>query len=221
MARLEAKSRSETGTRKARTMRQEGKIPAVIYGHGIEAQPITLNTHEVELAILHGERFLEVDLDGKKQNALIKEVQYDTFGQDILHVDLARVSLHERVEVTVPIELRGTPAGVNEGGVLQQIAAEVGVECEVSAIPEEITVSVTEMNIGDSLSMKDLPLPAKTKLTDDPESVVCTVSIVTEEELPEEEEAAEEAAEPEVIGEKPEEEQPEGEEGEQPAGEEQ
>ncbi len=211
MARLKAKSRSETGTRRARVLRSGGKIPAVIYGHGIEAQPITLDAHEVELAVMHGERFLEVVLDGKKQNALIKEVQYDTFGQDILHVDLARVSLHERVEVTVPIVLRGTPAGVNEGGVLQQIAAEVGVECEVSAIPEEITVPVTELNIGDSLSMGDLPLPENTKLTKDPEGVVCTVSVVAEKEEAPEEEAAEEAAEPEVIGAKPEEEKPEGE----------
>jgi len=201
MAVLRATKREAIGSRKVRRLRQQGLIPGVIYGHGQDAMPVTLSEHDVELALLHGERLLEVDLDGKKQNALIKDVQYDTYGQTVIHVDLARVNLDERVEVTVAIVLKGTPAGVTEeGGVLQQIAAEAKIECMVRAIPEEIDVPVGEMKVGDSLTMADLPLPDGAKLLEDPTAPVATVRLLAEEEAPpaEEEEAV---AEPEVIGE--------------------
>jgi large subunit ribosomal protein L25 len=206
MARLKATKREALGTRKVRPLREQGKIPAVVYGHGEAAVPLTLDEHEIELALMHGERLLELDVDGEKQNCLFKEVQYDTFGQEVLHVDLARVSLDERVEVSVPIELRGTPVGAEEGGVLQQLAAEVQIECLVTAIPEEIRVSVNDMKIDDVIYMRDLPLPDGVELLDEPDSIVCSVSVVAEEEVEEAEVAEETAAEPEVIGAKPEEE---------------
>ena len=210
MAMIKATKRGELGTRQVRRLRQKGLIPAVIYGHGEQTQPLTLNEHEVKLAILHGERLLEIDCDGKKENALIKDVQYDTFGQEVLHVDLTRVSLDERVEVTVPIVLKGTPTGVTEdGGMLQQTATEIRVECPVQAIPEEIVVMVTEMKVGDRLVMSELPMPDGARLLDDAEAAVAIVRMVAEEEVPPVEEEA--AAEPEVIGE------PKEAEGEQPA----
>lgn len=213
-AELKATRRSDTGTRKARALRKGGLIPAVIYGHGKECLSITLNEHEVKLAIQHGERLLEIDLDGRKEHTLIKEVQYDTFGHVVLHVDLTRVTLDQRVEVTVPIVLRGTPAGAADGGVLQLSASEVRVECLVTDIPEEIRLQVNELNIGDALHMSDLPLPAGSTLLDEPEATVCTVIVIAEEVEVPEEEAAEAPAEPEVIGEKKEEEGEQG-EGEQ------
>ena len=210
MAMIKATKRGELGTRQVRRLRQKGLIPAVIYGHGEQTQSLTLNEHEVKLAILHGERLLEIDCDGKKENALIKDVQYDTFGQEVLHVDLTRVSLDERVEVTVPIVLKGTPTGVTEdGGMLQQTATEIRVECPVQAIPEEIVVMVTEMKVGDRLAMSELPMPDGARLLDDAEAAVAIVRMVAEEEVPPVEEEA--AAEPEVIGE------PKEAEGEQPA----
>ena len=203
MAMLKAEKRSELGTRKIRKLRATGKIPAIIYGHGKDNVPITLNEHEVALAILHGERLLEVDIAGTKENVLIKDVQYDTFGQDVLHLDLTRVSLDERVEVTVRVVLRGTPAGAADGGMLQQVVSDVNIECLVTAIPEEIRASVTEMDIGDTIVASDLPLPEGAKLLDEPDTLICSVIVVAEaEEAPAEE--AEEAVttEPEVIGEK-------------------
>jgi len=200
MAVLRASKRTELGTHKVRALRKKGEIPGVMYGHGEPAVPITLNQHDLELAILHGERLLEVQLGKDKEHALIKEVQYDTFGHEVLHVDLARVSLDERVEVTVPILLRGTPAGAAEGGVLQQSAATVTVECLVTAIPEEIRVPVTHMKVGDLLYMRDLPLPEGAALLSEPETVVCSLSIVAEEVVPTPEEAAVAAAtEPELV----------------------
>jgi large subunit ribosomal protein L25 len=182
-----------------------------VYGHGEEPLAVTLSEHEVELALLHGERLLEVDVDGKKHNVLIKEVQYDTFGHEVLHVDLSRVALDERVEVTVPIVLRGTPAGVAEGGVLHQAGTQADIECLVTAIPEEIRVPVAAMNIGDAFYMRDLDLPEGAHLLSEPDALVCSVTVVAEEEeLPAEEEAP--AAEPQVVGE-----EAEAEEGEPPA----
>ena len=199
MARLKATKRDELGTHRVRRLRTQGLIPAIIYGHGKAAEPITLSEHDVKAAILHGERLLELDLAGTKQNVLIKDVQYDTFGQEVLHVDLARVELDERVEVTVPIVLRGTPAGADEGGVLRQIASEARIECLVRAIPEEIRVMVSGLNVGESIPMGDLELPEAARLLDQPDSPVCTVTLVAEEiEAPAEEEAP---AQPEVVGE--------------------
>ncbi|MDP7162294.1 MAG: 50S ribosomal protein L25 [Phycisphaerae bacterium] len=208
MAVLKATERTEIGTRKVRSLRREGLIPCIVYGHGKDAVPITLSRHDLETAIHHGERLLEIKLGGHNQNVLIKEVQQDTFGQEILHVDLTRVSLDERVRVTVPIVLRGTPAGLDQDGVLQQAAANLEIECRVNAIPDEIRVSVTHLNVGDSIHMKDLELPESAVLVSNGEVRVCSVSVLAEEEVAEEA-APEGTEEPEVIGEQKEAEAPE------------
>lgn len=205
MAVLKVSKREGLGTRQCRTLRKAGLIPGIIYGHKRPPEAVSLSHHDIEVALLHGERVLEVDVEGAEQNVMVKDVQYDTFGQQILHVDLARVSLDERVTVTVPIVLRGTPAGLEDGGVLQQAAAELSLECTVRSIPDEIRASVVDLKIGDSLLMKDLALPEGAVLQGDPESMVCNVTVVAEEveEAAPEEEAV--TAEPKVIGEQPEE----------------
>ncbi|MGC9454908.1 MAG: 50S ribosomal protein L25 [Phycisphaerae bacterium] len=212
MAKINANVREERGSRRARRLREQGLIPGIIYGHGADNMAVTISEHAVELALLHGERVLELDVDGQTQNVLIKDIQYDTFGQQVLHVDLARVDLDERVEVEVPILLRGTPA--DEEAVLQQTADTVTVECAVRSIPEEIEVRVNDLRGGDILQMKDLPLPEGVTLLDDPEDTVATMTYVSEEEVAPAEEGEEVAAEPEVIGREAEAE--EEEEGEQP-----
>ena len=206
MAVLKAKKRTEKGTHAARRLRKQGLIPGILYGHGEETLSLTFQSHEVELAVLHGERLLTIDVEGQSENALIKEIQYDTFGQDILHLDLTRVDLNERVEVTVPVVLRGTPAGLDEGGVLQQVTNDVNIECLVRSIPEEFRVMINELNVGDSLQLSDIELPEDAKLLDDPDTVLCSMNVVAEEEVAVAEEEGEGAGEPEVIGEKAEEE---------------
>ncbi len=207
MAVLKATKREEIGTRKVRRLRKQGLIPAVIYGHGEGTVSVTLNEHEVELAIQHGERLLELEFEGKMHNVLIKEVQWETYGQEVIHVDLARVDLDERVAVTIKIVLKGTPAGASEGGVLQQTASEVNIEVAVRSIPEEILVVINDMNVGDKLTLGDLPLPDGATLTGDAAAPVASVNVIAEEAEAEVAEEAEEgaAAQPEVIGEKPEE----------------
>ncbi len=215
MAKIKADQRAERGSRPARRLRDKGLIPGIVYGHGAENMPVTLSEHDVELALLHGERVLELAVGGKTQNVLVKDVQYDTFGQQILHVDLTRVDLDERVELQVPIVLRGTPA--DEEAVLQQTADVVTVECAVRSIPDEIEVRVNELRGGDVLEMKDLPLPDGVKLIDDPEETVATMTYVSEAEVAPAEEEEVEAPEPEVIGREEAEEAPEGAEAEDQA----
>jgi large subunit ribosomal protein L25 len=203
MALLKATVRTTTGTHKARALRVKKQIPGIIYGHGETPEPITLDQREVQQAVTHGERLMEIDLEGKTQNALVKAVQYDPFGNDVIHIDLARVNLDERVEVTVPVHLRGTPAGAIEGGVLQQTIAQVTIECMVRSIPEDIRATVDHMKVGDKLLVKDLPLPEGAKFLTDPEFLVASVTVIAEEVVEVTEEAV---ATPEVIGAKKEEE---------------
>jgi large subunit ribosomal protein L25 len=211
MVLLKVNRRQETGTRRVKPLRRKGLIPGVMYGHGKETVSLSLDKNDLAQALARGERLLELDLAGATQNVLIKEVQYDPFGQEILHIDLARVNLDELVEVTVPIVLRGIPAGAADGGVLQQIVAQVSIECMVRAIPDEIRVPVNEMKVGDVLRLRDLPLPQGAKLVGDPDIIVCTVTVIAEAEVaPAEVEKA--TAEPEVITERKPTEEEEGQE---------
>lgn len=203
MAVLQATQRTEVGSKRVRRVRKSGLIPAIIYGHGEAPQNISLPARELVKALQHGEHRLELNIEGQTQNVLVKEVQYDALQQDVLHVDLARVNLDERVKVTVPVILRGVAAGATEGGVLTQVSADVEIECTVRNIPDEIRVSIASMKIGDVLHLRDVPLPEGGKLVSDGETILATVSVVAEEEAAPVEAGA---ATPEVIGAKTEEE---------------
>jgi len=199
-----AKPRAELGSRANKRLRDQGLIPGVIYGHKEAVVPVTLPKKELAGHLNHGAHLFSVSLDGKNENVLIKEVQYDHLGIEILHVDFARVSLDEKVEVTVPLELKGTPAGEAEGGVLQQIVAELEIECLVTEIPNAIVHNVSEMKVDDVVHIKDIKLPAGVRALQDEDLVVAQVKTI-EEEAPAAG-AEGDTAEPEVIGRKPDEE---------------
>ena len=195
---LKAEKREHTGTSEARKLRKEGKVPGIVYGHNIEPVAVALNYHDLALEIQHHHRLLEVELEGQREKLLIKEVQRDHLGERIQHVDLARVSMDERVQVTVSVELRGTPVGAADGGVLEQLMGAVELECLVTSIPENIRMTVLEMQVGDTLTAKDLELPEGTKLITDPDSPVASVRVMAEE-VEEEVPTEEGEVEPEVI----------------------
>jgi len=198
---LKAEPRTATGTRAVRALRETGMLPAIIYGHGEDPEPVTLPAHEVEVALAHGARTVRLELKGKAGQYLIKEVQYDHLAEAPIHMDLARVDLNERVTVRVGIELRGVPKGASDGGVIDQHMADIEVECLVTDIPETLHPLVTELGLGESLFVKDLDLPEGVVPQSDPDERVATVKAVAA--APEEEEAEEGAAgdeaEPEVI----------------------
>lgn len=200
-ANVTAKPRSEMGSRANKRLRNAGHLPGVIYGHKEAVLPITLPKKTVVDHIKHGAHLFDLNLDGKSEKVLIKEVQYDHLGIEVIHVDFARVSLDEKVKVTVSLELKGTPKGEADGGVLQQIIAELDIECVVTDIPDIIRHNVTDMEKDSVLHIKDLKLPAGVKVLQDEDLIVATVKEIVESAAAE---AAEgESAEPELIGRKP------------------
>jgi large subunit ribosomal protein L25 len=132
---------------------------------------------------------------------LVKEVQYDHLGAEVIHVDFARVSLDEKVKVTVRIELKGTPKGEADGGVLQQVLPTLEIECLVTEIPDAIRHIVTELALNEVLHVRDLKLPPGVRAIQDPDLIVATVREIVEAAATEPAEG--EAAEPELIGRKP------------------
>ena len=197
---LKAQKRERTGTRVTRKLRTQGKIPAIIYGHQKTPVAVQFDAHDLSLELQHHHHLLEVSLKGRRQRCLVKDVQYDYLGESIIHVDLARVSLDERVQVTVSVELRGAPAGVSAGGVLDQLLSEVELECLVTNIPENIRVRIGDLQINQTLTAGEIELPEGVKLITEPDTPVAAVRVVAEEAEEEAQEAAAEAeAEPEVI----------------------
>lgn len=180
-------------------MRKEGKIPAVLYGHGQECLSLSVATADLAAALRHGAHVVELG-GAVKQSALIRELQWNTWGTEVLHVDFSRVSADETVEVTVPIELRGEAPGVKVGGVIEQLLHEIDVECKATDIPDRIKVNVNHLEIGQSILIEQLVLPEGGQCLGNPKDVVVQCAMPVE--APEEEEAAAEAgeAEPEIIG---------------------
>jgi len=205
-ASVSAEARTQLGSRANKRLRDSGKLPGVIYGHKQAVLPITLPKKEVVNFLERGRHLFAVSVSGQSENVLVKDVQYDHLGMEVIHVDFARVNLNERVEVTVPLELKGEPKGAADGGVLQQIISELEIECLVTEIPDVIRHNVSEMALDSVLHIKDLTVPAGVKIMQDGELIVATVKEIVEEAAPEAVEAAT-SAEPEVIGKKKEDEE--------------
>ena len=146
-----------------------------------------------------------VELKGAvNEKALIRDLQWDTFGTHVLHVDFARVSEHERIEVKVAVELRGQAVGVKDGGVVEHFVHEVEIECEALSIPARLELNINDLKVGDSITAAELPLPSGVTLISDPDAVL--VHCVEARDEAEAAAPAAGAAEPEVIGRKPDEE---------------
>ena len=213
IAKLEAQERQARGSSEARRLRKQGKLPAIIYGHGEAPQNIAVDQHALNQVLEHGKRIVDLAMGGAAQAALIKDVQFDYLGTNPVHVDFMRVSRDERVTVSVPLEFKGTPAGVAEGGVFVHDQVDIEVECLATEIPESIRVNVGALKIGDALHVRDLELPEGVKAISAAETVVCGVKLKREEEEAPAVAAAEAGpAEPEIIGRK--EKEAEGEEAE-------
>ena len=195
---LSVKLRDESGKRANRRLRSTGRVPAVLYGHGQAVKSLTLQADQLNAAVRHGNRFVALS-GGLAENAFIKDVQWNTWGTEILHVDFARVDAHEKVRVTVAIELRGEAPGTKDGGVVKLTMHTIELECEAASIPEKIDVNINHLEFGKVLHVSDLALPPGVKAL--VEAIAPVVSCVAPVEVSEEETSADEA-EPEVIGRK-------------------
>ena len=197
--------RKEQGKGVARKLRAAGRIPAVCYRRNAEPVPVSLDPKELDLLLRSASAGINTlidlkvtgggDFDGRQ--VLVKELQRDPISGAYLHADLYAVDLQQKIHVAVPINLEGTPIGVSlGGGLLDYATREVDVECLPNAIPEEFTIDVSEIEIGQSLHVRDIAVPEGVEILNDPDVTVMSVvaPLAIEEEVPEEEEEGEEGA---------------------------
>lgn len=197
---LKAQARESRGSSIARRLRGEGKVPGVLYGHGQEVVKLALGNEEMMNVLNSGHQLVAIELDGKTERALVKAAQFDTWGKELLHVDFTRVALDELVHVTVEIISHGTPKGTLAGAVLEQPLRRLEIACRADDIPENIKVEVTNLDVNDRISVKDLTLPTGVKATADPDAIVFLVQETREEVIAPAAPTEAGAAEPEVIG---------------------
>jgi large subunit ribosomal protein L25 len=204
---LEAQPRTPGTKNDARRVRRDGKIPAVVYGAGKAAVPVAVDPRQVS-RILHSETghnsVFDLALDGDKTKAMIVDWQYEPIKGSLLHIDLKRIAMDQKLRVNVPIELVGEAAGVKQqGGILEQIVREVEVECLPADIPNAIELNVSELVFGVVLRVSDLPKNDKVRFVTDSDQPVAHIISIKEEVAATPEaiagEAAAAPAEPEVI----------------------
>jgi large subunit ribosomal protein L25 len=197
--------REEHGKGVARKLRAAGRIPAVCYRRNAEPVPVSLDPKELDRLLRNASSGINTlidlkvtgggDFDGRQ--VLVKELQRDPISGAYLHADLYAVDLQQKIHVSVPINLEGTPIGVSlGGGLLDYATREIDVECLPNAIPEEFTIDVSELEIGQSLHVRDIVVSEGVEILNDPDVTVMSVvaPLAIEEEAPAEEEEGEEGA---------------------------
>jgi len=209
---LHAVKRETRGTRACRNLRKEGKVPAVLYGRKKDALPIQVDKEELIQALRKRSRMFELHLDKEKDTVLLKELQYDSFGDEIVHADFVRIAMDEVIALEVPIQMKGQPK--IEHAVLEQTLAIVKIECLPKDIPDAIILQVADIQLDQTRTVKDLTVPPGVKILTDPDVIVAAMTAIKEEvAAPVAAVAAEPgAAEPELIRKEKLEEAEEGEE---------
>jgi large subunit ribosomal protein L25 len=207
---LQAQLRTGKGKGAARTLRRQGYIPAVIYGHGEETRSCQVEWKSLEKLLATGayeSTIIDLKLDdGETPSVLIREVQLHPYRYEVLHVDFLAVRKGEKVKLAVPIRLVGVAPGVKEGGIMEHLRHEVEIRCIPSKIPEALEVDISELGIGDSVDVGDIVAPADVEILSDPTATLASVvpPTVHKVEEPVEEVVAvaalEEEAEPELVG---------------------
>lgn len=174
---LAAQTRVGSGSRAAFKIRRDGRIPGIVYGHKEANIAVSVCAEELDRAIrVQHARVLDLLIDGKKETVLIRELQWDAFGRQMMHVDFARVSESDRVRVTVPVELRNAPK-VTGGGVLDQPYHALHVECSPTKIPESIRIDITNLTLGSPIHVKELQVPDGVKVLEPAEAVVVQLKL--------------------------------------------
>ena len=208
---LKAEARPDVGRSAVRKLRARGFIPAVIYGGNDKPQPLQVSARDINamMSQASGENVLvelEIGDDGQSRTALVQEVQHSPVGGEIRHVDFQAISMDQMIEAEVPLEPVGTAVGVKTfGGLLDQSLRTLTIECLPADLPDRITVDVSQLNVGDSIHVREIQLPqgVTPKVQLDLTAFSVLAPMVEEEPVAAEAEVA--AAEPEVITEKKEE----------------
>ncbi|MDP9806130.1 large subunit ribosomal protein L25 [Trueperella bonasi] len=195
---LETVKREEFGKGASRRMRRDGRLPAVVYGHGEDPLHLTLDYHDTFLIVRgNPNALINLELDGEKQLVIVKEIQRNPLTRLVEHLDLLRVKADQKVEVDITLEIVGEPAG-NAIATLELMS--ITVLAPVSDIPETLQIDVEGVEDGNNLSVSDIKFPEGVTTELDPEEVIVVVAEPQEVELPEPEEGEEEAGEEAAEG---------------------
>ena len=200
---LKATKREVVG-KKVGALRRAGKLPAVLYGHGIKSTPVMLDDREATLRLsrLTSSSLLMIELDGKEYPALVREKQRDYLKNVLLHVDFQVISMTEKVTTKVGIDLTGTAPAVKAfNAVIVTVLNELEIECMPQDLPERVVVDISGLaEVGDGIHVRDIVISDQVKILDDPDEMIVVASATREEkvaaEAPAEEEAAAEESEP-------------------------
>jgi large subunit ribosomal protein L25 len=203
MAQLKANKRKDAGKGAARTHRREGRVPAILYGHGEDSVSLTVDRNGLD-RLVHSisieNTIVDLDVEGGGYKVLIREIQRHPVRKDFVHVDFFHVAMDEKIHLEIPVVIVGTAEGVkNKGGILDHQLREIEVYCLPGNIPEKIEVDVSALDIGESIHVSDLDLGDVDVETDLDRTVVAVLAPTVAAE-PEEAEAGEELAEPQLVG---------------------
>jgi large subunit ribosomal protein L25 len=179
-ATLSAIPRTGTGKGAARSLRREGQVPGVIYGHARPSQSLAIPTRELEKLLSHisaDNTVIELSMDGTNTRALIREIQRHPFKRQILHVDFQEVVAGQKVTVRVPIMLVGTAVGVRlHGGIVDHTMRELTISVDPSNIPNHIDIDITELDLGQSIHVSQIPVPEGAAVLDEAEAAVVVIA---------------------------------------------
>ncbi len=200
---LVAEKRAGRGKAEAKRMRRTKRVPAIIYGEIKEPIPISVDAHELDLLLKKSYSTIDIELDSKKHQVILRDIQRHPVNDTVLHVDFMQVKKGHKITMTVPVHFEGEAVGLKQGGVMDEVKRELEIAVLPKDIPEYIVANIENLNVGDAFRVKDLEA-VNFEILDDPEDVLCRIEaprvIATEAEGAEEEAMAEEeATEPEVI----------------------
>lgn len=172
---LKAAKREKVGTRSAKKLRAAGRIPANIQGEGKDHLDFSVDLDEFLATRRHHVHLYDIDIEGNLESALVRELQYDAFGDNIIHIEFKRVVRGQKTDAEVPIEFVGHP----KGGVLNQVLTSVHISCLPSQIPDSLEVKIGELNEGDSIHASDIEMPEGMDLITSGEDLIATISGAT------------------------------------------
>lgn len=177
---LDVQTRNKVGTAATRRLRRAGRVPAVLYGHGEQTSHLSVSEAQIQTLLRHHSKTVTLTGD-VRDTALVRQIQYDPLGIEVLHLDLIRVNLKELVQVTVPIHRHGDPIGLREGGVLLENMHSVEIRCPAGDIPEHVGLNVTDLHVGEHLTAGSLELPPGVELVTSADVVVAHIEEPKEE----------------------------------------
>lgn len=174
---IKANPRAHTGSRAAFKLRKSGQVPGIVYGHKQDNVQVSVSAEELDRAIrIQHARVLDLEIGGKTETVLVRELQWDYLGKQMVHVDFERKDRAELVRVTVPVELRNSPKATG-GGVLDQPLHSLHIECPLGNIPEAIRIDILNLTLGAPIHVRELVLPDGVKVLEAPEAVVVQLKL--------------------------------------------